>query len=170
MKKICHINSWAGVEKISNLSNRNETKWSKTNLFAYLCSYRSLKGVTMTGNNNVYKTIWRNESKEYNEKYICCFFTTWNLKSAIMYKSGRVVLFLHQFILSSGNSYCYFYILFMYHTVYFPTFIFTLYVPFFAFFLIDHNQKQVLLIKWVIFFSKLKNTFLLFSTFWKWSY
>ena len=39
----------------------------------------------------------------------------------------------------------------MYHALYLPTFIFTLYVPCFIFFLIDHNQKQVLSIKWVIF-------------------
>ena len=48
----------------------------------------------MTENNNVYKTIWKNGNKEYNEKYICCFFTIWNLKSAIKFKCGRVVLFL----------------------------------------------------------------------------
>ena len=40
-----------------------------------------------------------------------------------------------------------FHILFMYHALYFPTFIFTMYVPRFPFFLIDHNWKQVLLIK-----------------------
>ena len=46
------------------------------------------------------------------------------------------------------------------------TFIFTLYVSCLPFFLIDHNQKQVLLIKWVNSFLMLKNIFLLFS---KWS-
>ena len=56
------------------------------------------------------------------------------------------------FILASANSYCYFHILFMYHYFYTVTFIFTLYAPYFLFFLIDYNQKQVLLIKWVIFF------------------
>ena len=30
--------------------------------------------------------------KEYNEKYICCFLSIWNLKSAILYKCRRVVL------------------------------------------------------------------------------
>ena len=75
-------------------SNRNETKWSKRNLFAYLCFYKSPIRVNMTGNNNVHKTIRKNGSKEYNERYICCFFTMWNLLSAIMYKCGRVVLFL----------------------------------------------------------------------------
>ena len=70
----------------------------------------------------------------------------------------------------SANSYCYFHILFMYHALYFPMFIFTLYAPCFPFFLINHNQKQVLLIKWVIFFLKLEDIILLFSTFWKWSY
>ena len=70
----------------------NETKGSKENLFA--CSYESPKGVTITGNNNVHKTIWKNENKEHNQKYISCFFTIWNLKSAITYKCGWVVLFL----------------------------------------------------------------------------
>ena len=94
MKKKCYINLWAGVEKISHLSNRNKTKWSKTNLFAYLCSYKAPKGFTTTGNSYVYKTIWKNGNKEYNEKYIRCYFTIWNLISTIMYKCGPVVLFL----------------------------------------------------------------------------
>ena len=93
MKKFFFINLWAGVEKISRLSNSSKTEWSKTNLFAYICSCSSLKGVTMTENNNVNKTIWKNRNKEYNEKYICCFFTMWNLKSAKTYKCGRLVLF-----------------------------------------------------------------------------
>ena len=46
----------------------------------------------MAGNSNVYKTIWKNGNKEYNEKYICCFFVIRNLKSAITYKCGQVVL------------------------------------------------------------------------------
>ena len=46
----------------------------------------------MTGNNNVYKTMWKNGYKDYNEKYICCFLTISNLKSAITYKCGRVGL------------------------------------------------------------------------------
>ena len=46
----------------------------------------------MTGNNNACKTIWLNGNKEYNQKYICCFFTIWNVKRAITYKCGRVVL------------------------------------------------------------------------------
>ena len=84
----------AGIEKISHFSNRNEAKWSKTNLFAYLYFCKSPKVVTMIGNNNFYKTIWENGNKEYNEKYIFCFIAIWNLISAISYKSGRVVLFL----------------------------------------------------------------------------
>ena len=85
---------WARVEKISHLSDRKRIKWSKTNLFAYLCSYKSPKGVTMTENNNDYKTVWKNGNKEHYEKHICCFFAIENLKSAITYKCGRVVLFL----------------------------------------------------------------------------
>ena len=93
MKKICYINLRAGVEKMSHLTNRNKTKWSNTNLFPYLCSYKSPKRVNMTGNNDDYKTIKKNGNKKYNEKYICCFFTIWNSKSAITYKCGREVLF-----------------------------------------------------------------------------
>ena len=40
------------------------------NLFAYLCTYKSLIYITMTGN----KTIWKNGNREYNEKCIYCFF------------------------------------------------------------------------------------------------
>ena len=64
---------WAREDKISHLSNRNETK-SKTNVFAYLCSYISSIRVTMPENNNFFKTISKNGNKEYNEKYICGFF------------------------------------------------------------------------------------------------
>ena len=39
---------WAGGEKISHLSNSNRTKWSKTNLFAYLCPCKSSIRVTVT--------------------------------------------------------------------------------------------------------------------------
>ena len=123
----------------------------------------------MKGNDNVYKIIWKNGNKEYNEMYICCLFTIWNLKSAITCKCGRVVLSrasvyfaINKFILS-------FHILFRHHTLCFPTFVFTLYVPCFPFFLTDRNWKQVLLIKWLILFLKLNIIVLLFSSFWTWS-
>ena len=48
----------------------------------------------MTRNNNLHKTIWKNWNEKYNEKYICCFFTIWNLKTTITYKCRRVVPFL----------------------------------------------------------------------------
>ena len=56
------------------------------------------------------------------------------------------------------------------HTIIFIFFSFTLYVPCFPFILIDHNQKQVLLIKRVIFFFEAQKHFWLFSSPWKWSY
>ena len=45
--------------KRSHLSNKTETKLSMTNLFPYLCSYKSSIPVTMIneGNNNVYKNM-----------------------------------------------------------------------------------------------------------------
>ena len=73
-------------------TKQEQKKWSKANLFAYLCSYKSSIRVAMTGNNNVYKTIWKYGNKEYNEKYICCFCTIWNLKNTITHKCRRVVL------------------------------------------------------------------------------
>ena len=65
----------------------------------------------------------------------------------------------------SANSYCYFHILFMYHALYFPMFIFTLYAPCFPFFLINHNQKQVLLIKESSFFWSSRILFCFFQLF-----
>ena len=47
----------------------------------------------MRRNNDPYKTMWKTGNKEYNDKYMCCFFTIWSLKIALKYKYGRVVLF-----------------------------------------------------------------------------
>ena len=124
---------WEGREKISHLFNRNETKWSKTNLFAYLCCFKSSIRVTMIENNNVYKTIWKNGNKEY---YIF-------LTSDYFAISMPILLFSYSFHIP----------------LYFLTFIFTLYVPFFPFFLIDHNRQHVLLISWVIFFFETQKYF-----------
>ena len=56
---------------------------------------------------------------------------------------------------------------------------FSLHLPCFSFFLIDHNQKQVLLIKWVTFFFQAQKYFfalfnflkivILTTLFWRWS-
>ena len=75
------------------------------------------------------------------------------------------MLFVASVYFAISNSYCYFHIFFMHYILYFPTFIFTLCVPCFSFILIDHNLKQVLLIKWLIFFLKLKNIFCSFQLF-----
>ena len=85
--------------------------------------------------------------------------------SAILYisffchqKSDTIIFMLfscnmhYKFFLPSEKSYHYFHVLFMQHVLYFLTFIFALSVPCFPFFLINHNQKPVLLIKWAIFF------------------
>ena len=63
-------------------------KWSKTNIFAYLCSWKSSIRVTRARNNNIYRKMWKNG----NKKIDMLLFTIWNLKSAITYKCGRVVL------------------------------------------------------------------------------
>ena len=106
----------------------------------------------MTGNNNIYQTICKNTNKEYNEKYICCFFSIWNLKCTITYKCGWAVLSHTSVYLPSANPCYYFHILSIYHALYFPTFSLRLYVSCFPFFLIDHHGQQVLLIKQAIFF------------------
>ena len=55
--------------------NSITTKMIQENLIGISLLLRISKRITMTGNNNVYKTIWKNGNKEYNEKYICCFLT-----------------------------------------------------------------------------------------------
>ena len=107
----------------------------------------------------------KNGNREYNEKYICCFFTIWNLKSAITYKCGRVVLSRTSVYFAISKLILLFSYSFHDHALYFLTFIFTLYVP--CFFLIDHNRKQVLLIKWVIFFFEARIYFFAFFNFLK---
>ena len=94
MKKNCYINLWAGVEKISHVSNRSETKKIEKKLICISLLLQTSKRSHCDRNSNVYKTIWKNGKKEYNEKYISYFFTIWNLRSTITYKCGRVVLFL----------------------------------------------------------------------------
>ena len=118
----------------------------------------------MTGNNSVCKTIWKNGNKEYNEKQTCYFFTISNLKSAIMYKCRRVVLLrtsvyfaISKLILSFSYS-------FHVPCIILPNIFFTLYVPCFPFSLINHNQSVVNQMSY-LFFLKLKNIFLLSSTF-----
>ena len=119
----------------------------------------------MTWNNNVYKTIWKNGIKEYNKKYICCFFTIWNLKNTITYKCGRVVVSCTSAYFAISKL-----IVLFSHSFHVPciillTFISTLYVPCFPFFLIDHNRNQVLLIKESSFFWRSKIYFCSFRLF-----
>ena len=76
-----------------------------------MCGRVRVRSHATHGQACVYKTIWKNGNKEYNEKYLWCFFTKWNLKSAISYKCGRVVLFLTQVYFSITKlillfSYC----------------------------------------------------------------
>ena len=110
----------------------------------------------MRGNNNVYKTILKNRNKEYNEKHTCCFFTIWDVKSAITSKSGRVMLFLTSVYFAIRKL-----ILLYSHSFHVSCIIlfdvyFYIRLSCFPYFLIVHNQKEVLLIKWVSFFSSSK--------------
>ena len=67
--------------------------------------------------------------------------------SALAYKCGRVVLSRTSFCFVICKLILYFHILFMYHALYIPTFIFILYFPCFPFFSIYHNRKQMLKLK-----------------------
>ena len=170
MKKVCYINVRELVEKITHVSGRNETKLSKTNLFAYLYSYKCPIGVTMTGNNNVYKTIWKNGNKYYNEKYICSFFTIWNPTSPITYKWRRVVLLLTSVYFAISKL-----ILLLSYSFHVPCIRFSkiyFYIVHSIFlFLFNRLQSKASVVNQrVIFFMKLKNFYLLFWTFWKWSH
>ena len=72
-------------EKISHLFKRSESNNPRQ-------TYLHISAPT----NLQYKSLWENDmdngNKEHNEKCICCFLTIWNLKNAITYKCGRVVL------------------------------------------------------------------------------
>ena len=173
----------AGGEKISHLSNKSKIKWSKTNYLhmkQIICISLLLQifnRFTMTGNNNFYKAIWKNGNKEYNEKYICCFFTIWNLKSAITYKCGRVVV---------SRTSVYFaiswFILFVSYSFHIPCIDFmffscTMYYVYFynvrfmfPFLFNRSHSKPNVVNQMGHLFLKLKNIFLLFPAFSKWSY
>ena len=69
------------------------------------------------------------------------------LISVLMHKCGQVVLFLTSVYFAISKLILLFLCSFQVPCIILPTFIFTLYLPRFPFFLIDHNQKQVLLIK-----------------------
>ena len=85
------------------------------------------------------------------------------LISVLMYKCGQVVLFLTSVYFAISKLILLFLCSFQVPCIILPTLIFTLYLPRFPFFLIDHNQKQVLLIKWVIFFWSSKTVFCFFQ-------
>ena len=86
-------------------------------------------------------------------------------RTPVYFATSKLILFSYSFHVPCTIYYSH--ILFMYHALYFPMFIFILYVPCFPFFLIDHNRKLVLFIKWVIFFLNLtsKIFFLSFQLF-----
>ena len=137
---------------------RNETKWSKTNTFAYVCFHKFSIRVIVTRNNNVYKTICKNKNKEH-------IFMIWNLKSAITFKCGQIVLS-HTSVYFPINKLI---LLFLY-SFYVPCIIFSkVYVYFVRSmfpFLVNRSQSKASIVnKRVIFILKLKNIFLLISTY-----
>ena len=116
----------------------------------------------MTGKNNDYKKIWTNRNKQL--KIHMLLFTISNLKGAITYKYGQVVLFLTSVYFVISKSILLFSYSFHVTCVIIPKVYFYIVRSMFAF-PFNHSQKQVLLIKLAIFFLKLKNIFLLYSAF-----
>ena len=97
-----------------------------------------------------------NEYKEYNEKYICCFFMIWNLQSAITYKLRRssaipyISLFCHQ------QTHSVIFIVFHVPCITLSTFIFTLCVPRFRFIFNWSQSKASVVNQMSHLFLKLK--------------
>ena len=85
--------------------------------------------------------------KNIMENKYAAFLLYENLKTQQRIKVDEYCYPMHQFIMPSANSHCHFHILFIHHGQYFPTCIFTLYFPCLPFVLIDHNGKQLLVIK-----------------------
>ena len=77
------------------------------------------------------------------KQYICYFLQYQILKAQKLINHYEYSYHVKQFILASANSYCNFYILFIYYVLYFPLWTSTLYFPSFTFF-IDQTWKQVL--------------------------
>ena len=107
------------------------------------------------------------EIKNITKNIYAAFSCLWNLKSTITCKCGGVALFLTSVYFVIRKLILLFSYSFHVPCIILSSVYFYMCVLCFPFFLIDHNQKQVLLIKRVILFLKLKNIFLLFSTFWK---
>ena len=78
-------------------------------------------------------------------------FTISNFKGAITYKCGRVVLFRTSVYFAISKLILLFSYSFHVPCIILSNVYFYIVLSMFLFFLIDHNQKQVLLIKWVIF-------------------
>ena len=111
------------------------------------------------------KQYGKTEIKEYNKKYICCFFTIWNLKNAITYKCGRVVVSCTSAYFAISKL-----IVLFSHSFHVPCIIlFNVYFYFvrsmFPFLFNRSQSKSSVADQRVIFFLKVKNIFLLFSTF-----
>ena len=77
-KKLHNCVSWEEGERMK----QNVANQTYLHIYAPTNPQYKSQGL-MTGNNNVCKTIWKKgNKKEYNEKYICCFFTIWILRYA----------------------------------------------------------------------------------------
>ena len=125
------------------------------------------------------KQYGKAEIKNITKNIYAAFSCLWNLKSTITCKCGGVALFLTSVYFVIRKLILLFSYSFHVPCIILSSVYFYMYVLCFPFFLIDHNQKQVLLIKWVILFLKLKNIFfcsfqlfekVIFTTlFWRWS-
>ena len=124
----------------------------------------------MTGNNNVYKAIWENGNKEYNEIYICFFFTISNRKRAITYKCGQVVLSHTSVYFAISKLMLLFSYFFHVQCILFSNVYFYIVRSMFPFFFNRSKSKASVVNQISHLFLKLKNIFLLFSAFRIWSY
>ena len=91
---------------------------------------------------SIIQYVKNGNKKEYNEKYKRCLFTIWNLESStsVCFAISKLMLSFSYFF----HAPC---------TILFNVYFYTV-RSIFPFLLINHNLKQVLLTKWVIFYFR----------------
>ena len=133
----------SGGEEISHLSNRtkqNDPKQTYLHISAPTnLQYESLWQEILTS----IKQYGKTEIKSIIKKYTYCFFTIWNLKSAITYKWGLAVLSLALLYFAISKLILSFSYSFHIPRITLSSVYFCMIVPCFPFVLIDQNTKQL---------------------------
>ena len=133
----------SGGEEISHLSNRtkqNDPKQTDLHISAPTnLQYESLWQEILTS----IKQYGKTEIKSIIKKYTYCFFTIWNLKSAITYKWGLAVLSLALLYFAISKLILSFSYSFHIPRITLSSVYFCMIVPCFPFVLIDQNRKQL---------------------------